>query len=43
MRVACIGAGATGLCTAYKIERMLEQNSWELTLFEKNDQIGGTW
>ncbi|KEF56736.1 uncharacterized protein A1O9_06926 [Exophiala aquamarina CBS 119918] len=43
IRVACIGAGATGLCTAYKMERMLEKNSWELTLFEKNDHFGGTW
>lgn len=42
-RVACIGAGATGLCCAYKIERMLEAGSWELTLFEKNDHFGGTW
>lgn len=43
MRVACIGAGATGLCTAYKMEKMLEEGSWELTLFEKNGQFGGTW
>lgn len=42
-RVACIGAGATGLCCAYKMERMLEENSWELTLFEKNEHFGGTW
>lgn len=43
IRVACAGAGATGLCCAYKMERMLEANSWELTLFEKNEQFGGTW
>ncbi|OAG37135.1 hypothetical protein AYO21_08670 [Fonsecaea monophora] len=43
IRVACAGAGATGLCCAYKMERMLEPNSWELTLFEKNEQFGGTW
>ncbi|KAI1625804.1 hypothetical protein EDD37DRAFT_588822 [Exophiala viscosa] len=43
LRVACVGAGASGLCLAYKMERMLEPNSWELTLFEKNPTFGGTW
>lgn len=43
LRVACVGAGATGLCLAYKMERMLEPGSFELTLFEKNSHYGGTW
>lgn len=43
LRVAGIGAGATGLCLAYKMERMLDAGSWELTLFEKNPHFGGTW
>lgn len=43
MRVACCGAGASGLCLAYKMERMLTPGSWELTLFEKNPMFGGTW
>lgn len=43
LRVACVGAGASGLCLAYKMERMLEHASWELTLFEKNPNLGGTW
>lgn len=43
MRVACVGAGASGLCLAYKMERMLTPGSWELTLFEKNPMFGGTW
>ncbi|ROT36335.1 FAD/NAD(P)-binding domain-containing protein [Sodiomyces alkalinus F11] len=43
LRVACIGAGATGLCLAYKMERQLVPESWELTLFEKNPHFGGTW
>ncbi|KAF1982585.1 FAD/NAD(P)-binding domain-containing protein [Aulographum hederae CBS 113979] len=43
LRVACVGAGASGLCLAYKMERMLVPGSWELTLFEKNPQFGGTW
>ncbi|KAF2465279.1 FAD/NAD(P)-binding domain-containing protein [Lindgomyces ingoldianus] len=43
LRVACCGAGASGLCLAYKMERMLTPGSWELTLYEKNPQFGGTW
>lgn len=43
IRVACVGAGASGLCLAYKMERMLTPGSWELTLFEKNPHFGGTW
>lgn len=43
LRVACVGAGATGLCLAYKMEKMLEPGSFELTLFEKNPHFGGTW
>jgi hypothetical protein len=43
IRVACVGAGASGLCTAYKMEKMLTPGSWELTLFEKNPHFGGTW
>lgn len=43
LRVACIGAGASGLCLAYKMEKMLEPGSWELTLYDKNPQFGGTW
>ncbi|EOO00866.1 putative 4-hydroxyacetophenone monooxygenase protein [Phaeoacremonium minimum UCRPA7] len=43
IRVACIGAGASGLCLAYKMEKMLEPGSFELTLFDKNPVFGGTW
>ncbi|KAL4808013.1 hypothetical protein BDV18DRAFT_167831 [Aspergillus unguis] len=43
LRVACIGAGASGLCLAYKMGTMLEPGSWELTLFDKNPHFGGTW
>ncbi|KAF2815739.1 FAD/NAD(P)-binding domain-containing protein [Mytilinidion resinicola] len=43
LRVACCGAGASGLCLAYKMEKMLTPGSFELTLFEKNPQFGGTW
>ncbi|KAE9367187.1 FAD/NAD(P)-binding domain-containing protein [Stipitochalara longipes BDJ] len=41
LRVACIGAGASGLCVIYKM--MLVPGSWELTVFEKNPGVGGTW
>lgn len=43
LRVACVGAGASGLCLAYKMERQLVPGSWELTLFDKNPHFGGTW
>jgi hypothetical protein len=43
LRVACIGAGASGLCLAYKMNKMMIPDSWELTLFEKNPVFGGTW
>jgi hypothetical protein len=43
LRVACVGAGASGLCLAYKMEKMMVPGSWELTLFEKNPELGGTW
>jgi cation diffusion facilitator CzcD-associated flavoprotein CzcO len=36
-----VGAGVTGLCAAYKMERQLE--NYELVCYEKNDEIGGTW
>lgn len=41
LRILHVGAGATGLCTAYKMERQLED--YELVCYEKNDEIGGTW
>lgn len=43
LRVACVGAGASGLCLAYKMEKMLRPGTWELTLFDKNPMFGGTW
>ncbi|KAB5566951.1 4-hydroxyacetophenone monooxygenase [Coniochaeta sp. 2T2.1] len=43
LRVACVGAGASGMCLSYKMNKMLVPGSWELTLFEKNPHFGGTW
>ena len=41
MKIACIGAGASGLCFAYKLQRSFEH--FTLTIFEKNAGIGGVW
>ncbi|KAI1344236.1 cyclohexanone monooxygenase [Xylariaceae sp. FL0016] len=41
IRIIHVGAGATGLCAAFKMERQLED--YELVCYEKNDEIGGTW
>ncbi|EXJ84555.1 cyclohexanone monooxygenase [Capronia epimyces CBS 606.96] len=41
MRVICIGAGASGLCLAYKLQRSFEKFS--LTVYEKNSECSGTW
>ena len=43
VRIASAGAGVSGICLAYKMERLLEEGTWELTLYEKNRRIGGTW
>jgi hypothetical protein len=43
IRVASVGAGASGLCLAYKMEKMMTPGTWDLTLYEKNSQLGGTW
>lgn len=39
MKVCIIGAGAAGLCAAH---HCLIKN-WKVIIFEKTDQIGGTW
>lgn len=41
IRIIHIGAGATGLCTAYKMRNKLQ--NYDLVCYEKNDSIGGTW
>ncbi|KAJ3509197.1 hypothetical protein NLJ89_g5349 [Agrocybe chaxingu] len=41
MKVICIGAGASGLLLAYKLQRSFE--NFELTLYEKNADVAGTW
>ncbi|KAG6908883.1 hypothetical protein DXG01_002861 [Tephrocybe rancida] len=41
MKIICIGAGASGLLLAYKLQRSF--NNFELVLYEKNADISGTW
>ena len=41
MKVICVGAGASGLCFAYKLQRSFE--NFELTIYDKNAQVSGTW
>ncbi|RAL03178.1 flavin-containing monooxygenase [Aspergillus ibericus CBS 121593] len=41
VKVICVGAGASGLCLAYKLQRSFE--NYDLTIYEKNPGIAGTW
>ncbi|XP_014550140.1 hypothetical protein COCVIDRAFT_43224 [Bipolaris victoriae FI3] len=41
IRIIHVGAGATGLCTAYKMRSQLQ--NYQLVCYEKNASIGGTW
>lgn len=41
LKVICIGAGASGLLLAYKLQRSFQ--NFDLVLYEKNDDISGTW
>ncbi|RDW76197.1 hypothetical protein BP5796_07018 [Coleophoma crateriformis] len=41
VKIIHVGAGASGLLTAYKAKRML--TNYELVVYEKNATIGGTW
>lgn len=41
IRVICIGAGASGLLFAYKLQRSFR--NFELVIYEKNEEVAGTW
>lgn len=41
MRIICVGAGPSGLCFAYKLQRSFR--NFSLTLYEKNAEVSGTW
>ncbi|KAJ3538381.1 hypothetical protein NM208_g5929 [Fusarium decemcellulare] len=44
LRVVCIGAGFSGLILAHKIKYDWKMDDFiELQIYEKNDDIGGTW
>ncbi|KIW77161.1 hypothetical protein Z517_09607 [Fonsecaea pedrosoi CBS 271.37] len=43
LRVICIGAGASGLLLAYKIQYNFYESDVELQIYEKNPDLGGTW
>ncbi|KAK8251665.1 FAD/NAD(P)-binding domain-containing protein [Phyllosticta capitalensis] len=41
IRIICIGAGASGLLFAYKLQRSFR--NFSLTVYDKNPEISGTW
>ncbi|CAI6335336.1 unnamed protein product [Periconia digitata] len=41
VKVICIGAGASGLLMAYKLNKHC--SNFNLTIYEKNDDLAGTW
>ncbi|KAI1259174.1 FAD/NAD(P)-binding domain-containing protein [Xylariaceae sp. FL1019] len=41
VRIVCVGAGASGICLAYKLKHHFQDFS--LIVFDKNPGIGGTW
>ncbi|KAH7339230.1 hypothetical protein BKA66DRAFT_435055 [Pyrenochaeta sp. MPI-SDFR-AT-0127] len=41
MKIICIGAGYSGILTAIRFPQKIA--NLELTIYEKNDDIGGTW
>lgn len=43
LRVVGIGAGFANLTLAYKHKTLLNNEFLDLTIYEKNPEIGGTW
>jgi hypothetical protein len=41
VRVVCIGAGASGLLMAYKLQKHF--SNYSLQIYEKNAEVSGTW
>lgn len=41
LKVICIGAGASGLLLAYKVQRHFD--NFDLVVYEKNEDVSGTW
>jgi hypothetical protein len=44
LRIACIGAGFSGLTLAHKVDHELKLSDVvDLVIYEKNSSVGGTW
>jgi hypothetical protein len=41
VNIICVGAGASGLLLAYKLQKHF--NNYSLTVYEKNAEVSGTW
>jgi cation diffusion facilitator CzcD-associated flavoprotein CzcO len=41
IKVVCIGAGFSGILTAIRLPQRIK--NLDLVIYEKNDDIGGTW
>lgn len=41
MKVICVGAGISGILTGIRLPQQVE--NLELTIYEKNPEVGGTW
>ncbi|KAF2748331.1 FAD/NAD(P)-binding domain-containing protein [Sporormia fimetaria CBS 119925] len=41
VRILCVGAGASGLLMAYKLQRHFSNYSFQI--YEKNQEVSGTW
>jgi hypothetical protein len=43
IRVACMGAGYSGLMMAIVFSERMRNKSAELVIYERNQDLGGTW
>lgn len=43
IRVACMGAGYSGLMMAIVFSEQMKDKNAELVIYERNEDLGGTW
>jgi len=43
IRVACMGAGYSGLMMAIMFAEQMKDKNAELVIYERNEDLGGTW
>lgn len=43
IRVACMGAGYSGLMMAIVFSEKMKDKNAELVIYERNEDLGGTW